>query len=83
MSEEVSGAFVRKDKSAGLRVTGIYKHPVTFLPLLPEDLRNFSRNDRNKIIADCEKQKESLRGGNYPPVYESMLYLLKHGERKE
>ncbi|MCK4453749.1 hypothetical protein KAU51_00115 [Candidatus Parcubacteria bacterium] len=41
---------------------------------------HFSRDERNKVIADVEKQIDDLGPGNCPPVYRHLLYELKHGK---
>jgi UTP:GlnB (protein PII) uridylyltransferase len=45
--------------------------------------KGLSPNERKKVIADCEKQIDSIKDGNCPTIFREMLSELKHGEFEE
>lgn len=45
--------------------------------------KELSPNERKKVIADCEKQIDTLKGGNCPTVFREMLNELKYGKFEE
>ena len=54
-----------------------------FKSVIARSAKSLSPNERKKVIADCEKQIDSLEGGNCPTVFREMLKELKYGEFEE
>ena len=59
------------------------KERCLFKSLLVYCAKDLSPNERKKVIADCEKQIDSLKDGNCPTVFREMLNELKYGVFEE
>ena len=48
--------------------------------IVTNNAKDLSPNERKKVIADCEEQIDSLKGGDCPTIFREMLNELKYGE---
>ena len=85
--KETKAIFVRSEHSGQENYIEVTlpdgKKRTLFKNIVAYCARGLSPNERKKVIADCEKQIDSLKGGNCPTIFREMLNELKYGKFEE